>query len=111
MMDRFYDTPPPLKPVGFSNERFMALLETSKDATKILSPMFSLFAKDDQTMTSGWQGAPYFSQYRREMASKPAISSKNNRGLSNNDSMNPRNVVEGKTVSMLRRMIDPYIVG
>ena len=29
-----------------------------------------------RTMTSGWQGAPYFRMYGRELDSKPAISFK-----------------------------------
>ena len=35
-----------------------------------------LFAKDGRTMTSGRQGAPFFSRYGRERVSKPAISLK-----------------------------------
>ena len=31
-------------------------------------------------MTSGWQGAPYFRSYGRELASKPAISLKKSWG-------------------------------
>ena len=38
------------------------------------SPFVFLFAKSDRTMTSGWQGAPYFRSYGRELVSKSAIS-------------------------------------
>ena len=37
-----------------------------------------LSAKRHRTMTSGWQGAPYFRRYVRELVSKPAISLKKN---------------------------------
>ena len=35
-----------------------------------------LFSKDYRTMTSGWQGAPYFRRHGRELVSKPASSLK-----------------------------------
>ena len=46
---------------------------------KISSCIFSV-AKDYRTMTSRWQGAPYFRRYGRELVSKPAISSKRSWG-------------------------------
>ena len=73
-LDWFYDRPPP-QTSGFFNERFMAARHQEGCEEKISSCIF-LFAKDYQTMTSGWQGAPYFSRYGRELVSKPAISSK-----------------------------------
>ena len=47
---------------------------------KTLSPWVFLFAEDDGTMTSGWQGAPYLRGYGGELVSKPAISSKKSYG-------------------------------
>ena len=40
----------------------------------ILSIALHLHAKEYRTMTSGWQGAPYFKRYGWELVSKPAIS-------------------------------------
>ena len=40
---------------------------------KKTSHFIFLFAKDDQTMTSGLQRAQYFRSYGRELVSKPAI--------------------------------------
>ena len=39
-----------------------------------------LFGGDYRTMTSGWQGAPYFRRYGLELVSKPAISLKKSWG-------------------------------
>ena len=43
---------------------------------KKISPCILSIAKDDRTMTSGCQAAPYFRRYGRELVSKPAISIK-----------------------------------
>ena len=43
---------------------------------KSLSPHMFLFANDCRPITSGWQRAPYFRRYGREVVSKPAISLK-----------------------------------
>ena len=43
-------------------------------------PTYFLFVKDYRTMTSGWQGAPYFRIYGRGLVSKPAISLKKSWG-------------------------------
>ena len=70
--------PPPKTAISLTNVSW--LLDTSKDARKKTSPCISLFAKDDRTMASGWQGASYFRRYGRELVSKPAISLKKNWG-------------------------------
>ena len=44
---------------------------------KKMSSCISLVAKEYQTMTSRWQGAPHFRRYGRELVLKPAISFKN----------------------------------
>ena len=66
--------PPPL------NQRFYLskvswLLDTKKDARKIYLHALSCVpgTKGYRTMTSGWQGAPYFGTYGRELVSKQAI--------------------------------------
>ena len=56
------------------------LLDARKDAVKVISSYVFLLAKDDRTMTLGWQGAPYFRKYGRELVSKPAISVKKSWG-------------------------------
>ena len=70
--------PPPNQ--RFSLTNVLWLLDTRKDARKIISSCIFLFPKDYQTMTSGWQGAPYFSRYGQELVSKPAISLKKSWG-------------------------------
>ena len=70
----FYDSPRPKQAISLTNVSW--LLDTRKDAMKKVSPFICLFAKDNQTMTSGWQGAPYFRSYGRMLVSKPAISLK-----------------------------------
>ena len=52
------------------------LVDTRKDAMKKPSSHNFMFAKVYRTMTSGWQGPPYFGRYGRELVSKPAISLK-----------------------------------
>ena len=47
--------------------------------TNIPSHVF-LFAKDYRTVSSGWQGAPYFRRYGRELDSKQEISLKKHWG-------------------------------
>ena len=47
---------------------------------KSVSANIILFAEDYRTMTSGWQGAPYFRRYGLELVSKPAISLKKSWG-------------------------------
>ena len=49
------------------------LLVATKDAMKLESSHIFLFAKEGSqypTMTSGWQGAPYFRIYSQEMVFK-----------------------------------------
>ena len=56
------------------------LLDTRKDAIKERSPYIVLRAKVHRTMTSGFQGTPYFKRCDRELVSKPAISLKRSWG-------------------------------
>ena len=51
-------------------------------------PYIFSFAKGYRTMTSGWQGAPYFRRCGRELVSKPAISFKKSWGGANVDQLN-----------------------
>ena len=58
------------------------MLDTKKGVVKKLSSHIFLFAEDCRATTSGWQGAPCFRRYGREMVSKSAISANNTwRGL------------------------------
>ena len=68
--DWFYDLAPPPKPAIFFNERFIATTRHDEERRyeKISSRVF-LIAKAYRTMTSGWQGAPHFRRYSREMVS------------------------------------------
>ena len=64
------------KPAISFNERSMAAQHRKGCAEKTSSMYFLSLQKDYRTMTSGWQGAPYFRSYGRELVSKLAISLK-----------------------------------
>ena len=54
----------------FSLAHVLCLLDTRKDAMTKMSSHIFVLAKDYRTMTSGWQGAPYFRKYDQELVSK-----------------------------------------
>ena len=58
----------PPKLDDFFHESFMATARHEERFEGKLSPFIFLFSKDDRTMTSGWQRAPYFRRNGRESA-------------------------------------------
>ena len=77
----FYDSRPQNQRFSFTNALW--LLDTRTDDMKNKNSYIFLFAKDCRTMTSGWQGAPYFRRYGRELVFKTGDSVKEMLGGAN----------------------------
>ena len=67
----------PPKPAILFNERFTSARREEECYKKNVSSHIFLFTNDYPTVTSGWQGPPYFRRrYGRELVSKTATSVK-----------------------------------